>query len=84
MLQEASFHTLRINRSMVDGVIESPNGAHFTLCTPDYERDEKFQAAYVKAASDATEWEAFQNQFLSGTEADYQNAVAQWRKEIAS
>ena len=84
MLQEASFHTLRINRSMVDGVIESPNGAHFTLCTPDYERDEKFQAAYVKAASDTTEWEAFQNQFLSGTEADYQNAVAQWRKEIAS
>jgi glutaconate CoA-transferase, subunit A len=84
MLQEASFHTLRINRSMVDGVIESPNGAHFTLCTPDYERDEKFQAAYVKAAGDKTEWEAFQNRFLSGTEADYQNAVTQWHKEIAS
>ena len=84
MLQEASFHTLRINRSMVDGVIESPNGAHFTLCTPDYERDEKFQAAYVKAAGDTTEWEAFQNRFLSGTEADYQNAVLQWRKETAS
>lgn len=84
MLQDASFHTLRINRSMVDGVIESPNGAHFTLCTPDYERDEKFQAAYVKAAGDTTEWDAFQNRFLSGTEADYQNAVAQWRKETAS
>ena len=84
MLQEASFHTLRINRSMVDGVIESPGGAHFTLCTPDYERDEKFQAAYVKAASDKTEWEAFQNRFLSGTEDDYQNAVTQWHKEIAS
>ena len=84
MLEEASFHTLRINRSMVDGVIESPNGAHFTLCTPDYERDEKFQAAYVKAAGDKTEWEAFQNRFLSGTEADYQNAVSQWHKEIAS
>ncbi len=84
MLQEASFHTLRINRSMVDGVIESPNGAHFTLCTPDYERDEKFQAAYVKAAGDKAEWEAFQNRFLSGTEADYQNAVLQWRKETAS
>jgi glutaconate CoA-transferase subunit A len=84
MLEEASFHTLRINRSMVDGVIESPNGAHFTLCTPDYERDEKFQAAYVKAAGDKTEWDAFQNRFLSGTEADYQNAVLQWHKEIAS
>lgn len=84
MLEEASFHTLRINRSMVDGVIESPNGAHFTSCTPDYERDEKFQAAYVKAAGDKTEWDAFQNRFLSGTEADYQNAASQWHKEIAS
>src|SRR5918994_976439 len=43
MLKEGSFHTMRINRSMVDGVIESPNGAHFTTCDPDYGRDEAFQ-----------------------------------------
>ncbi len=84
MLQESSFHSLRINRSMVDGVIESPNGAHFTLCTPDYERDEKFQSAYVKAAGNAAEWAAFEDRFLRGTEADYQQAVVQWHKENAS
>ena len=36
MLEEGSFHTMRINRSMVDGVVEAPNGAHPTSCEPDY------------------------------------------------
>ena len=51
-----SFHTMRINRSMVDGVVESPNGAHFTTCDPDYGRDEAFQKAYVAAAGDPDAW----------------------------
>ena len=75
MLKEGSFHTLRINRSMVDGVIESPNGAHFTTCEPDYGRDEEFQTAYVAAAGDAEAWTAFVQRYLSGSEDDYQSAV---------
>src|SRR6185437_10269439 len=59
LTKEGSFHTLKINRLMVDGVIETPNGAHFTTCTPDYERDEKFQRAYAAAAADPEAWEAF-------------------------
>ena len=39
--------TLRINRLMTDGVVEAPNGAHFTECVPDYERDEAFQKEYA-------------------------------------
>src|SRR6478672_2278042 len=50
LLDEGTFHTLKINRSMVDGVIEAPNGAHFTTCEPDYGRDEAFQKAYAAAA----------------------------------
>ena len=53
LLDEGTFHTLRINRSMVDGVIEAPNGAHFTTCEPDYGRDEAFQKAYATAAANA-------------------------------
>ena len=45
---------LLLNRMMVDGVVETPNGAHFTTCTPDYERDEKFQSAYAAAAAEPT------------------------------
>ncbi len=52
LLDNGSFHTMKINRSMVDGVIEAPNGAHFTNCQPDYERDEAFQKEYAKAAAD--------------------------------
>lgn len=81
LLSEGTFHTLKINRSMVDGVIEAPNGAHFTTCEPDYGRDEAFQKAYVEAARDDMSWQEFSTRFLSGSEADYQRAVADWRQE---
>jgi glutaconate CoA-transferase subunit A len=66
---------------MVDGVIEAPNGAHFTTCEPDYGRDEKFQKAYATAAANTDDWNAFRDRFLGGSEADYQAAVTQWRSE---
>ena len=81
LLTEGTFHTLKINRSMVDGVIEAPNGAHFTNCQPDYERDEKFQKAYADAAKDPEAWKAFTERFLQGSEADYQAAVKSWKDE---
>jgi glutaconate CoA-transferase subunit A len=80
--KEGSFHTLKINRLMVDGVIETPNGAHFTTCTPDYERDEKFQRAYAAAAADPEAWEAFRLRFLAGDEAAYQQAVSAFAQEV--
>ena len=79
LLNEGTFHTLRVNRAMVDGVIEAPNGAHFTNCQPDYERDESFQKAYVTAAGDPDLWATFCDRFLSGDEAGYQAAVTEWR-----
>jgi glutaconate CoA-transferase subunit A len=74
---------LLISRMMVDGVIETPNGAHFTNCPPDYERDEAFQKAYATAAADDEAWAAFEERFLSGDEAAYQAAVAEFAKENA-
>jgi glutaconate CoA-transferase subunit A len=68
--------SLRIHRWMVDGVVEAPNGAHFTSCVPDYDRDEEFQRAYVRAAKDAGAWREFVATYLDGSEADYQDAVA--------
>jgi glutaconate CoA-transferase, subunit A len=78
LLDEGSFHTLRINRSMVDGVIEAPGGAHFTTCEPDYGRDEAFQRVYASSVDD---FDGFRSRFLSGSEADYHAAVAAWRGE---
>jgi glutaconate CoA-transferase subunit A len=67
---------IRVDRSLVDGVIEAPNGAHFTSCEPDYGRDEAFQRTYAGAARDPGAWAAFVDRYLSGDEADYQKAVA--------
>jgi glutaconate CoA-transferase subunit A len=62
---------LLLNRMMVDGVVETPRGAHFTSCVPDYGRDETFQKEYATA-----DWESFVDRYLSGDEAAYQKAVA--------
>lgn len=81
---EAPVQRLLVSRMMVDGVVETPNGAHFTNCVPDYERDEVFQRAYAKAAAEDGSWAAFEARFLSGDEAAYQAAIAEFAKENAS
>jgi glutaconate CoA-transferase subunit A len=77
--KEGSLHTLRINRSMVDGVVEAPGGAHFTECPPDYGRDEAFQREYAATAKDDAAWQAFKARYLDVCEADYQRAVRERR-----
>jgi glutaconate CoA-transferase subunit A len=72
---------LLLNRMMVTGVVESPRGAHFTTCSPDYERDEPFQKAYAAAATDPAAWADFEQRFLAGDEQDYQDAVAAFHAE---
>jgi glutaconate CoA-transferase subunit A len=74
-LAAGGFPSLRIARWMTTGVIQSPNGAHFTSCDPDYPRDEAFQREYVAAAKDPAAWKEFEARYLAGTEADYQAAV---------
>ena len=75
---------LLLSRMLVDGVVETPHGAHFTTCTPDYERDERFQRAYAAAAGGTDEeWQAFHDRFLAGDEAAYQAAVRAFGEEQA-
>jgi glutaconate CoA-transferase subunit A len=76
LLDEGSFHTLRIQRIFVDGVIEAPLGAHFTECPPDYDRDESFQKLYAATAKDPDAWKAFKATYLDApTHDDYLKAV---------
>jgi len=71
---DGPLQSLRVNRSMVDAVVETPNGAHFTSCEPDYGRDEAFQKQY--AASVGEGWDAFRSRYIDVDEAAYQAAVA--------
>jgi glutaconate CoA-transferase subunit A len=75
LLADGGFSSLRINRWLTAGVVTARNGAHFTSCAPDYDRDEAFQRTYVAAAKDPRAWKEFEEKYLSGTEADYQAAV---------
>ncbi|CAN5728378.1 CoA transferase subunit A [soil metagenome] len=72
LLDEGTFHTLRVNRLMTDGVVEAPGGAHFTSCEPDYDRDEAFQRTYAATAKSDEAWEEFRAAWLDLDEAAYQ------------
>lgn len=71
---EGPIQTLCISRLLTDGVVETPGGAHFTACVPDYPRDEAFQKAYAAAAGDPDSWASFRRQYLELDEAGYQEA----------
>ncbi|WP_406364358.1 CoA transferase subunit A [Streptomyces sp. NBC_01579] len=79
----AAPQTLLVKRHSVTGVVETPNGAHFTSCAPDYPRDEAFQKAYAAAAADPAAWAAFTARFLpvDGSEKSYRSAVRTWHEE---
>ncbi|MEW1924844.1 CoA-transferase [Streptomyces sp. NPDC088360] len=81
LTERAAPQTMLISRPAVTGVTETPQGAHFTSCVPDYDRDELFQKAYATAAADPEAWKEFEDRFLGGTEQDYQAAVQAWHKE---
>jgi glutaconate CoA-transferase subunit A len=76
MANEGPLQSRIINRTMVDGVIEAPRGAHFTECPPDYGRDEAFQKKYAATAKDEDAWLDFKKTYLDlENEAEYQRAV---------
>jgi glutaconate CoA-transferase subunit A len=74
--REGPVQSIRIHRLMVDGVIETPNGAHFTSCSPDYERDEGFQREYAASAKTPEAWDAFKARYVDVSEVEYQQAVS--------
>ncbi|MCZ7526935.1 MAG: acyl CoA--acetate/3-ketoacid CoA transferase subunit alpha [Acidimicrobiia bacterium] len=75
LLAEGPVQSLRINRLMVDGVVEAPGGAHFTSCLPDYDRDEAFQREYAGSARSDDAWEGFRARYLDVDEDGYQRLV---------
>jgi glutaconate CoA-transferase, subunit A len=72
LAEEGPPQSLLISRLHVDGVIEAPNGAHFTSCDPDYGRDEAFQKQYAASAKSPEAWADFRAAWLDLSEADYQ------------
>lgn len=77
LAKQGDVQRMKINRMMVQGVVEAPMGAHFTSCDGDYARDEAFQREYAEAAGNATAWEAFSKQYLEvASEQEYRERIA--------
>ena len=64
-LATSPLQSLRVQRWMVDGVIEAPRGAHFTECLPDYGRDEAFMKEYAASAKSPEAWTAFYDRYIA-------------------
>lgn len=75
LTKEGDVRNIQISRLWTSGVVETPFGAHFTHCVPDYERDERFQREYAAAAKDDDAWATFKARYLDVTEAEYLRAV---------
>ena len=69
MTVDAAIQTMLLNRTIVAGVVETPNSARFATCAPTYERDEQFQRAYARPAASAEDWAVFGARFLSRSDA---------------
>ncbi|WP_328408669.1 CoA transferase subunit A [Nocardia sp. NBC_00403] len=83
LVKTVPLQSLLLNRMMVDGVVEAPNGAHFTLAGDSYGRDEKFQRHYVEAAKTPETWQQFVDKYLAVSEAEYQAAVREFGQEAS-
>jgi glutaconate CoA-transferase subunit A len=75
LLTQSPPPTLAIDRMVVDGVVEAPYGAHFTACSPQYERDEELQRAYAATAKDDEAWQRFFQQYIAPDHQSYVSSL---------
>jgi glutaconate CoA-transferase subunit A len=72
---EGCIHTLYMDRSLVDGVVELPFGAHPTSCAPDYGIDLEHLQTYA-AARGAEGWAGYRKEYVDlGRHEQYVDAV---------
>ncbi|QIS07144.1 acyl CoA--acetate/3-ketoacid CoA transferase subunit alpha [Nocardia brasiliensis] len=81
LVKTVPLQALLLNRMMVDGVVEAPGGAHFTLAGDSYGRDEKFQKHYAQSAKSPQAWQQFVDKYLAVSEDEYQAAVREFAEE---
>lgn len=81
LVKTVPLQALLLNRMMVDGVVEAPGGAHFTLAGDSYGRDEKFQKHYAQSAKNPQAWQQFVDKYLAVSEDEYQAAVREFAEE---
>lgn len=72
---EGGVQTIKISRLWTTGVVETPYGAHFTHCPPDYARDEALQREYAASATSTEAWVGFRSRYVDVDDAEYLRRV---------
>ncbi|OMG61787.1 acyl CoA--acetate/3-ketoacid CoA transferase subunit alpha [Stutzerimonas balearica] len=67
--ETARFNTFE--RSLVTGVVEAPQGAHPTSCSPDYGWDMQHLKDYVASAGEENGWQRYLDSYVTCDEAAY-------------
>ncbi len=75
LVASGCLHTLVLNRTLVDGVIEAPFGAHPSACVPRYGIDLDHLNVYVAGAKDAAAWADYRRRFVDVSDHQYLAAV---------
>jgi len=75
LVESGCIHTLQLNRTLVDGVIEAPYGAHPTSCLPHYGIDLDHLKAYSASAKDDQTWNDYRKRFVDVDDERYVEAV---------
>jgi glutaconate CoA-transferase subunit A len=75
LLESGCIHTLQLNRTLVDGVVEAPFGAHPTACLPRYGIDLDHLKTYSVAAKEADGWSDYRRRYVDVSAESYLDAV---------
>lgn len=74
MIAGGCIHSMVLNRTLIDGVIEAPFGAHPTSCVPKYGIDVEHLREYSAAAKDDG-WSDYRARFIEIDAHEYLEAV---------
>jgi len=75
MTRRGCIHSMVLNRTLTDGVVESPLGAHPTACVPKYGIDVEHLKEYSAGAKDADAWSRYKAKYIDVDHDAYVQAV---------
>lgn len=75
MTDQGCIHSMVLNRTLTDGVVEAPLGAHPTACVPKYGIDLEHLKEYSATAKDADLWTAYRAKYIDVDHHAYVQAV---------
>ena len=75
MTQQACIHSMVLNRTLTDGVVEAPLGAHPTACVPKYGIDVEHLKEYSAGAKDADAWSHYKAKYIDVDHDAYVEAI---------